>query len=83
MLVVKDLATSNTPVLVDAKNPAGSKVIWTILAGLVGSALTYYGIEDPAIREPVMLAVQSVAGVLAIVFKAFFTTTVSTTSVPK
>lgn len=72
-----------TPVIADVKSPFASKVNWVLLlTGLVDAANELLPLVPAQYQHNVTLAVTAIGLVLGIIAKTFYTTSVSSTSIP-
>ncbi|MCX7898525.1 MAG: hypothetical protein N2444_00280 [Methylocystis sp.] len=66
------------PVEVDVKPAIASKINWTQIASVVAMGLAWFGLDIPAERlAEVFAAIQVIAAFVTIVFRTYFTATVT------
>jgi hypothetical protein len=55
-------------------SPIASKINWTQIAGLVATALVYFGVKvSPEALVAIVVGIQSLVSVLTIIWRTFFT----------
>lgn len=66
---------------VDIKPAAESKINWTQIAGILASVAAIFGLNvDPGTLVTIIVGIQTLVGVVTIIFKTFFTGTITPSS---
>jgi len=73
-----------TEVAVPVKSSFLSKINWTNFTGIIAGLLAYFGLNIPeAVLTEVILAIGTITQLVTMVFRTFFTKSVTTASVPE
>lgn len=75
---------ADSTVTVNVKPATESKINWTQIAGIVASVAAYFGLNlDANQLVEVILGIQAAVAVLTVIFKTFFTKTITPVSAAK
>lgn len=70
-------------VVVEVKSAWGSKIIWTQVVGVLAMVGTVFGFDvPPEMQSEIVVGIGAIQGIITLVLKTWFTSTVTPSSVP-